>query len=127
MVVLKSDSDDWRADEVRLISEAKANGARLLNVAEGGDEPFCSLEVRQANGRKVAASRPQSLMRAYREMESHIRFAHRHGSGNAAALEAKFSAFKQKVEAHRTAGTIEALDAALGRMFAHRRSGAQSI
>lgn len=57
MVVLVSDSVDWRADEKRLIAEARARGDRLLNVAEGGDEPFCPPETRSRNGKLAVAAR----------------------------------------------------------------------
>lgn len=47
--------EDWKKSEKRLIAEYRKNGARLLNVADGGDEPYCPPEVRAANGRKTAA------------------------------------------------------------------------
>jgi hypothetical protein len=45
---------DWRTAEREAIQKARAEGLDLLNVADGGDEPFCSLEVRRANGRATA-------------------------------------------------------------------------
>lgn len=53
--VLES-TDDWRTSEICLIAEARARGERLLNVADGGDEPACPTEVRAENGRKNAAA-----------------------------------------------------------------------
>lgn len=47
-------TDDWRAKERALIQEHRLAGARLLNVADGGDEPLCPHEVRAANGAKNA-------------------------------------------------------------------------
>ena len=44
----------WQAAEKRLILENR--GPKLLNLAEGGDEPFCSRETRAANGRRNAES-----------------------------------------------------------------------
>lgn len=55
--------DDWKAAERRLIAEYRARGVRLLNVAEGGDEPFCSPEVRASNGRAVARARVSTPQR----------------------------------------------------------------
>jgi hypothetical protein len=46
----------WQAAEIDEIKAAKAAGHRLLNVAEGGDEPYCPTETRAANGRKNAAA-----------------------------------------------------------------------
>lgn len=46
-----AEGEDWRPIERALIAEARARGGRLLNVADGGDEPHCSIEVRRANGR----------------------------------------------------------------------------
>lgn len=48
------DAADWVAAERRLIAEYRMH-ARLLNLADGGDEPGCSREVRVANGLKVLA------------------------------------------------------------------------
>ncbi len=48
-------TENWQADEVALIEQHKLAGANLLNVAIGGNEPFCSKAVRAANGAKNAA------------------------------------------------------------------------
>lgn len=45
---------DWNRDERLAIAKARADGADLLNVAAGGNEPACSTEVRAMNGRLVA-------------------------------------------------------------------------
>lgn len=45
-------TDDWKYEEKRLIFEARLSGVKMLNVADGGDEPYCPLETRRANGRK---------------------------------------------------------------------------
>lgn len=51
--VLEADCADWRESERRLIAEARARGEKLLNVADGGDEPHCSPEQRKANMEKA--------------------------------------------------------------------------
>lgn len=56
-VAERIDVADWRDAEKVLIARLRHEGARLLNLAEGGDEPYCSPEVRAANGRKVALAR----------------------------------------------------------------------
>lgn len=50
------EGDDWKDQERRLIAEHRPSG-RLLNVAEGGDEPHCPVEVRRENGRGAAKKR----------------------------------------------------------------------
>ena len=47
---------DWKEAERRLVAQHRANG-RLLNLADGGDEPFCPKEVRAENGRRNAKAR----------------------------------------------------------------------
>lgn len=46
---------EWPATERLVIARCLARGVRLLNVAEGGNEPFCPTDVRAENGRKNAA------------------------------------------------------------------------
>ena len=69
-VLAVATTPDWQSLEKALISQYRAEGQRLLNLADGGDEPFvtleqrrlngarirCPLEVRQNNGRKVSAA-----------------------------------------------------------------------
>jgi predicted GIY-YIG superfamily endonuclease len=56
MRVLEENCADWREAERRLIAEARQRGDRLLNIADGGDEPHCPQEVRAHNGRANAAA-----------------------------------------------------------------------
>jgi len=84
-----SEGDDWRQIERQLISEARARGEKLLNVADGGDEPFCSIETRRANGRNsaqhgfLANLKNDQLAKAVfslkRESASLLRFYRKHG------------------------------------------------
>lgn len=53
---------DWREAEKRLI--AQYQGKRLLNVAAGGDEPYCPKEIRQENGRRNAIERVSTPFKA---------------------------------------------------------------
>lgn len=57
MVVLIHNCEDWKAAEVKAISDARASGAKLLNLALGGDEPMCPTHVRAQNGRNTVALR----------------------------------------------------------------------
>lgn len=45
--------EGWRECERKAIATARETNARLLNVANGGDEPHCSTEQRAANARKL--------------------------------------------------------------------------
>ncbi len=47
-------SEHWAEEERRLIAEHRIDG-RLLNLADGGDEPLCARSTRASNGRKVSA------------------------------------------------------------------------
>ena len=48
-------SCQWQEAEKRLIAKYRSDGARLLNVAEGGEQPFCPDETRSNNARIVNA------------------------------------------------------------------------
>lgn len=54
---------DWKEAERRLIAEYRGKGERLLNLADGGDEPFCPKEIRAANGQKAAIERNKTVHR----------------------------------------------------------------
>jgi hypothetical protein len=117
--VIVADSIDWRADERRLIAEARARGDRLLNIADGGDEPFCSPAQRAINGKQIAANRPPHVMRAFRRMESNIRSLKKMG-WDVAALSEKLTDFKRSVADARRRGYLSKMDAALGKYFEER-------
>jgi hypothetical protein len=56
---------DWRECETKAIADAKEAGVRLLNIALGGDQPHCPVEVRAENGRKVAKIRAANPRAAF--------------------------------------------------------------
>lgn len=79
MVVLAEDCADWQSEERRLIREARNSGYRLLNVADGGNEPYCSPEVRKANGERLMAylrgdlpAQSREVSAAERDMENAV-------------------------------------------------------
>lgn len=53
MRVLSDDCEDWVAEERRLIAEARERGDDLLNLAPGGNQPYCPIEIRRDNCRKM--------------------------------------------------------------------------
>lgn len=55
MRVIEAECDDWREAERRLIKEARDKGIKLLNLADGGEEPYCPPEIRSANGHRLVA------------------------------------------------------------------------
>lgn len=57
MVILAVDCEDWKVTERALIAEARTRGDKLLNIADGGDEPFCPALVRAKNGILAAKRR----------------------------------------------------------------------
>lgn len=77
--VLEADCDDWKEAERRIIAERRDAGEKLLNLADGGDEPHCSIEVRRANAGRLNAD--PGLV-AYREMMRSISEVVRAWEGN---------------------------------------------
>lgn len=51
-------TEDWGSVEIRLIAEGRERGDRLLNVADGGDQPHCSRQTRVQNGRNSIKKYP---------------------------------------------------------------------
>lgn len=51
---------EWKDAERRWIEEYRG---QILNLAKGGNEPFCPLEVRAENGRNNAAKRDYEMWR----------------------------------------------------------------
>lgn len=74
LAVLETCSEaNWKERERFHIADGRARGLRLLNLADGGDQPFCPPEVRAANGRKNAASRDKRIWALKRFMGSALR------------------------------------------------------
>lgn len=51
-------ASEWESVERRLIADARVAGARLLNLADGGNAPQCSPEVCSRNGRNAGKRNP---------------------------------------------------------------------
>lgn len=62
-VVLLCHTWEWRETERTIIAQYKSSGFKLLNVADGGDEPYCSKETRAENGRRNAKLRTSTPFR----------------------------------------------------------------
>lgn len=59
--------DDWMEAEKRQIASHREAGARLLNLAEGGNEPLCSTEQLRLNGINAAKKRDKTIWAAHRQ------------------------------------------------------------
>lgn len=76
-------TENWREAEMRLIEQSRARGDRLLNVADGGDEPACSPETRSANGRALNAMlRANPLQAKLRDLKRLLMTNIRQGRGS---------------------------------------------
>lgn len=65
IIMMTVSESQWKVAEMYAIQRAREVGARLLNVAEGGDQPFCSRETKVENGKRNPV---------YRRMQSRIGF-----------------------------------------------------
>lgn len=66
---------DWPVVESRLIALHRGSG-RLLNVADGGEQPVCPPHVRAENGRKAARSRDKRMWKLKRDLGQALRAGH---------------------------------------------------
>lgn len=65
VAVIRTVPDEgWRSAEIEEIALARKAGLRLLNLADGGDEPYCPHHVRVENGRRAAISRTSTPQKA---------------------------------------------------------------
>ena len=60
--VIASATDGWQELERALIAQHRADGARLLNLAEGGDQPLQTREQRAAAGKAAAKARQVNFL-----------------------------------------------------------------
>jgi len=61
MVILAGPIEDWESEEIRLIAEYREKGFNLLNVAKGGNQPYCPKEVSLNNAKKAVLKRDKRL------------------------------------------------------------------
>jgi hypothetical protein len=116
IVVLATGCVDWVKAEREAISFARSIGVQLLNLADGGDQPLQRDAESLAEGaRKMNQKRPMHVMRAYRKLESNVRFMERlHGvpyEKGRSAIEKLSNA----VDVCRRKGSLAALDAMISK------------
>jgi predicted GIY-YIG superfamily endonuclease len=74
MVVLVSGCSDWPSAEREAILFGREIGLRLLNLADGGNQPVtASKKTLSENARSATAKRPKIIMRLFRRLELNIR------------------------------------------------------
>lgn len=120
-------TDDWQQAEKNEIAKARAAGFRLLNVAEGGNEPFCPLSVRQANGRanskKMLEGRLPNIQRLIGLLQGNLRFFsdrqkdHGDGQNGIEKTQKTIASLNRTMQICREAGQLKALDALFASRF----------
>lgn len=74
MIVLASGCSDWASAERDAIAFGREAGLRLLNMADGGDQPgMATYEVLAANARKATKKRSKIVMQIFRRLELNIK------------------------------------------------------
>lgn len=71
-------TSDWIKDERLIIKQYRESGAELLNVAIGGNEPYCSPEVRAKNGANNAKNRNKEIWKLKQALGCNLRFLKQH-------------------------------------------------
>lgn len=82
-IIETTDVENWKQREKYHISKFREDN-NLLNVAAGGNEPFCSLATRAQNGRKVAKAihediRSKKLWSIKRQIKGDLHFFKKRG------------------------------------------------
>ena len=118
-ILKKCLKSEWQEHEINMIAEYR-KGSKLLNVADGGDEPKISLETRRKNAVKMTKKRPPHIMRAYRKLESSLRMAKKYFPQMTEKLEDAKQTLSSLVQQHRIAGTLDILDERLSKTMVGR-------
>jgi len=118
-VLKKCLKTEWEEHEINMIAEYRSKD-KILNLAEGGQQPLVSLEVLRKTAVKMAKKRPPHVMRAYRRLESSIRVSKRRSLGMTEKLEHAKQTLTNLVQRHRIAGTLDILDERLSKTMVGR-------
>jgi len=92
-------TDDWVSAEKKHIAEGRMNGLRLLNLADGGDQPKTSIEQQMANGHALSRRLEVDVELAFRQyVRKRLCSALRNGhlSENAKSMMRKLAALEPK-------------------------------
>lgn len=95
MVEVVKQTANWRTDEKELIAVLRAREEPLLNVADGGDEPHCPIEIRRANGGKLSKHLADPISRRVWEIKRQIARGLRNGEiTNETRAKLRYAAWK---------------------------------
>ena len=73
MIILASGCSNWHSAEREAIELGRQLGLRLLNLADGGNQPkMASQKVLVSNARRATAKRPKLVMKIFRRLELNI-------------------------------------------------------
>lgn len=120
VLIVLEDAENWEVAEKEWIADARINKCRLLNLADGGNQPKSNLEARRRAAKTMNAKRPHNVMIALRLFESGYASAKKHwGECSEAALLSKgrIDGFKELIAFVRTEGWLEEYDRRLGERF----------
>jgi hypothetical protein len=73
-LIKETSQGNWEFDEIEAIKTARENGVRLLNLADGGNEPKCSMEVRAKNGKMSHRGKFPNIFRAKKGLGKILNF-----------------------------------------------------
>lgn len=111
LIVVEKNCTDWKQAERGHIKRLRDKGFRLLNVADGGDQPFCSRDVRSQNAKKATLKRSQTLWRLYLSMGRNKAWAEKTGrTALAEKLENAVARLKEAEATAREQGTLPRLE-----------------
>lgn len=87
---------DWAKSEINLIAKLRADGVRLLNLADGGDQPSQTKEQRQSAGRAAVKARTKTpeAKRLY-QLKHHMGVLLRAGVSETVKAKLRYAAMKR--------------------------------
>jgi hypothetical protein len=114
ILIVLEEADDWATSERQWIAAAREADCRLLNLADGGDQPKSNPEQLRRAAATMNAKRPHNVMIAMRIMEGSVRSAGILGDEAVEHAKARLSWFKDVVATVRQAGWLCGFDKRLG-------------
>lgn len=120
ILIVLEDAENWEAAEKEWIAEARINKCRLLNLADGGNQPKSNLEQLRRAAKTMNTKRPHNVMMALMIFQGNYASARKHfGENSEHALLAKgrIEGFKELIALVRSEGWLKEYDRRLGERF----------